>query len=184
MWVAEVGYVRRSEFRAENPVPQWLPTRLLRCHQAIVVEEPSIASESDIATNDAPYCPCTVMRRRHRPTSCVGRYGADEGHGQRRRRAQHPRERPADRSNHERSAGEAPRRAGAEHGFRRVRQGRPLGRIGTTEEFADLACFLTPSRTPTSPHSHQCRWRPIALGLASSSDYIKTRRRCTFEGTT
>jgi hypothetical protein len=33
-------------------------------------------------------------------------------------------------------------------------------------------------------HSHQCRWRPIALGPASSSDYIKTRRRCTFERTT
>ena len=68
--------------------------------------------------------------------------------------------------------------------FDEFAKGRPLGRIGTTEEFANLACFLTPSRTPTSPHSHQCRWRPIALGLASSSDYIKTRRWCTFEGTT
>jgi 3-oxoacyl-[acyl-carrier protein] reductase len=41
---------------------------------------------------------------------------------------------------------EAPRRAGAEHGFRRVRQayrqGTPLGRIRTAEEFADLACFV------------------------------------------
>jgi 3-oxoacyl-[acyl-carrier protein] reductase len=42
--------------------------------------------------------------------------------------------------------GEAPPRAGAKHGFRRVRHGiakrTPLGRIGAAEEFANLVCFL------------------------------------------
>jgi hypothetical protein len=45
-----------------------------------------------------------------------------------------------------RSAGEAPRRAGAERGFRRIAKGiakgTPLCCIGTAEEFANLACFL------------------------------------------
>jgi hypothetical protein len=57
-----------------------------------------------------------------------------------------------------------------------IPKGTPLGRIGTAEEFANLACFLARLRAGFlhHRHSHQCPWRPIALGLASSSDYIKT----------
>ena len=48
-----------------------------------------------------------------------GRHGADQGDGERRRRAQHPRQRDAGRPDHERSMGQAARRAGAGHGLSR-----------------------------------------------------------------
>ena len=79
-----------------------------------------------------------VARRRH---------GADQGDGERRRRAQHPGQCDAGRPDRERSMGEAARRRQAPNTrFRRVHQrlakGIPLGRIGKAEEFANLACFL------------------------------------------
>ena len=43
-------------------------------------------------------------------------------------------------------------------------KGTPLGRIGTAEEFANLACFLaSDAGIVHHRHRHQCRWRPFAV---------------------
>ena len=75
-----------------------------------------------------------------------GRHGADQGDGERRRRAQHPRQCDAGRPDRQRSMGEAARQEAPETDFdaftRDLAKGVPMGRMGTAEEFANLACFL------------------------------------------
>ncbi len=76
-----------------------------------------------------------------------GRHGADQGDGWRRRRAQHSGQCHAGRPDHERSMGASGTRRRRRRWISRCLRktsprARPLGRIGTAEEFANLACFL------------------------------------------
>ncbi len=102
-----------------------------------------------------------------------GRHGADQGDGERRRRAQHPGQCHAGRPDHERSMGEAARRTGAGHGLRGVcekpRQGHAAGahRHGGGIRQPGLLPRLR-SGIVHHRHRHQCRRRPFCRWCSSA----------------
>jgi len=61
---------------------------------------------------------------------------------------------------------------------RDLAKGVPLGRMGTAEEFANLACFLASDQgSYITGHRHQCRWRPITGGVETASR-VEARSVC------
>ena len=115
-----------------------------------------------------------------------GRHGADQGDGERRRRAQHPGQCHAGRPDHERSMGEAARHAGAGHGFRGVCQAtspraRRSGASARRRNSPTSPASSPPIRDRSSPAPPSMSMAAVRRWCSGSFSLRTFERRCALQ---